>query len=506
LKSLNKNTKENDSSKQIIKSTSIVGGSQLIQIVLSIIRTKFVAVILGASGVGLMGLYITIMDVVRNSTSCGINFSGVRDIAEAKASNNSTSISKSVLILQRWAAGTGLIGLIITVTLCIPISKYTFSNSKYALSIALLSITLLLSSISQGQIALLQGMQHISSMAKAGIWGAVLSCVIAIPIYFFWGIDGIVPSLIIMSIVTVVISSVYVRIIKVEKVSLTAKQSFFGGLKMAKFGLFIVANSLVNTIMMFFLKSFITKKSGLHDVGLYQAVLTITNTYLGVLLNSLLADYYPRLSANAANKNEINRLVNEQCEITLLLGGPLMILLLSLSPVVISFLYSNSFLIAVPLLQWHIVGSFLVIIGWPVGVIFLGTGKGKYAFLTEMSLVILYIFCIMIGWNSYGINILGMAYCLKAAIGILIVLLLTKKLTGYTMSIKILKIIFFFSLLVSLCVVNLIYNRGVTVVVINSIICILASGFTFISLRKILNFKNIIQRFLIKIKVIQITR
>jgi O-antigen/teichoic acid export membrane protein len=487
--------KRKDSSKQIIKSTGIVGGSQLIQIFLGIIRTKFVAVILGTYGVGIMGLYLTVIDLVRNVTSFGINFSGVRDIAEAKSSNDIEKISKSIVILRRWAIGTGFIGFIILIALCVPISNYTFNDSKYAVNIALLSITILLSSISLGQIAVLQAMQHISSMAKAVIWGALIGSIISIPAFYFWHVDGIVPSIVLMSIISLFISWMYVRKIKVERVSLTLKQSFSGGMNMAKFGFFIVVNSLVNTVVIYYLKSYIAKKMGFEDVGLYQAVLTITNTYLGVLLNSLLADYYPRLSAVNKDNNQINKIVNQQCEITLLLGGPLMILLLALSPVVISFLYSSLFIAAVPLLQWHIVGSFLIIVSWPVGVIYLGKGKGNYAFFTEMFLLGLYILCITIGWKKYGINIIGIAYCIKAIIGMLIVLFITKRMTGFKMSFKIWKISAVFALLILLCIGNILFNHGGLLISINCIICCVACIFTFATLRKVVDFKDIFNSF-----------
>lgn len=487
--------KEQNSSKQIIKSTSIVGGSQVLQILLGIVRTKFVAIILSASGIGLLGLYQTTIDLIRMITSFGINFSGARDIAEAASSNDNQTISRSVLILRRWAIGTGLLGSIVMISLCVPLSKLAFNDTKYAISIAILSITLLLSSISQAQSTLLQGMRRISAMAKASLYGALFSTIIAIPLYFFLGINGIVPSLILISIITLSISWSYARKIKVDKISLTFKESFLGGINMAKFGFFIVANSLVTTLIMYLVKIFITKKIGLVGVGLYQAVWTITNTYLGVLLNSLLADFYPRLSAKNGNNFETNRLTNEQYEITLLLGFPLMILLFSLSPIVIALLYSSSFLGAVPLLQWHIIGSFLVLISWPSGVIFLAAGKGEYSFLGEMSSLAFYVLCIIIGWNSYGINILGVAYCVKAAFGILITLLLTKKLTGFIMSLKIQKIIYFYGFLMILNVVNMFYNKGIILITINCIICVSAIGFTYISLRKLLNFKNIIYKF-----------
>jgi PST family polysaccharide transporter len=49
--------KHDISYRQILKSSSLIGGSSLINMAIGMVRTKFVAVLLGPSGVGLMGVY-----------------------------------------------------------------------------------------------------------------------------------------------------------------------------------------------------------------------------------------------------------------------------------------------------------------------------------------------------------------------------------------------------------------------------------------------------------------
>ena len=60
------NIEETQSYKSIFKSTSLFGGVQVYNILLSIIKTKFIAVLLGTTGMGIMGLY--------QSTICLIPF------------------------------------------------------------------------------------------------------------------------------------------------------------------------------------------------------------------------------------------------------------------------------------------------------------------------------------------------------------------------------------------------------------------------------------------------
>jgi O-antigen/teichoic acid export membrane protein len=98
---------EGSSHKQIIKSTGIVGMSQVLTILIGIIRTKIIAVLLGPEGVGIVGMYQTTLTFIQSATGFGLGFSGVRDVAEASGTGDESRIATSIRILKRWAWITG---------------------------------------------------------------------------------------------------------------------------------------------------------------------------------------------------------------------------------------------------------------------------------------------------------------------------------------------------------------------------------------------------------------
>ena len=51
------------SHRQIFKSSAIIGGASVINVIISIVKVKLLAVLLGPAGVGLMGLYQNIMNM-----------------------------------------------------------------------------------------------------------------------------------------------------------------------------------------------------------------------------------------------------------------------------------------------------------------------------------------------------------------------------------------------------------------------------------------------------------
>jgi O-antigen/teichoic acid export membrane protein len=482
-----------NSYKRIIKSTSIIGGSQVIGILINIIRTKIMAVALGTTGVGLFGLYQSLLELIRNLSSFGINYSSVKDIAASRAVDDPLRLTRSIQIVKRWGVGTGILGFTIVLIFCIPLSLLTFGNKSHAAEIAFISISLLFTSIAQCQNAIMQGMQQISNMAKATIFTAFISTIITIPFFVIMGPSGIIITIILTSLITLVTNLYFSRNIKITKVKITNQESFASGLGMAKLGLFMVINSFLATATMYLTRRFLAAKSGIDSVGLFQAAWTISNIYVGIVLNAMLADFFPRLSSDTTDSIKMNRLTNEQGEITLILGAPLLILLLSISSIVMRLLYSLDFLPALPILRWQIIGSFFVLISWPIGVIFLAKGKGHYSVTLDVIGSIIYLLSSFIGFEKYGIKMFGIGYFIRAIISIPVSLIMAFKLTRFSFSKKMIELIFLYSSITLAYVIIWGFDAGY----FSHIMLVLLTTFTvFLSIKKlndIINLKKLLQ-------------
>ena len=66
-------------------------------------------------------------------------------------------------------------------------------------------------------------------------------------------------------------------------------------------------------------------------------------TYVGFLLGAMAADYYPRLTEVIHDKVAAVRLMNDQAQLGLAIGGPVLLLLIGLAPWVIILFYSKEF-------------------------------------------------------------------------------------------------------------------------------------------------------------------
>ena len=70
---------------EILRSSAIVGGSQVLNVAVGMIRTKAMAMMLGPAGFGLFGLYTAVSSLAQTIAGMGINSSGVREIAAASS-------------------------------------------------------------------------------------------------------------------------------------------------------------------------------------------------------------------------------------------------------------------------------------------------------------------------------------------------------------------------------------------------------------------------------------
>ena len=100
---------------QILKSSALVGGSSVLNIVIGIVRTKVMALLLGPAGFGLLSVYGSIVTLTQTFAGMGVNSSGVRQIAEAAGSNELGHIARITFILRRISLLLGILGALFLV-------------------------------------------------------------------------------------------------------------------------------------------------------------------------------------------------------------------------------------------------------------------------------------------------------------------------------------------------------------------------------------------------------
>src|SRR5205807_5724974 len=139
-----------------------MGGSTVANIAVNVVRAKAIALLLGPAGVGLVGLYGSILNLTHSVAGMGINQSGVRQIAEAAGSGETRRVARTAAVLRRTSMFLGVVGAASLAVFCRQVSQWTFGSREFAAPVALLPLAVLFTSISDGQAALIHGVRRIT--------------------------------------------------------------------------------------------------------------------------------------------------------------------------------------------------------------------------------------------------------------------------------------------------------------------------------------------------------
>ncbi|HLO60093.1 MAG TPA: O-antigen translocase [Bacteroidales bacterium] len=410
-------TDQQSSYRQIFKATSLFGGVQVFNIIIGVIRVKFVAVLLGTFGVGVLGLLNAPLNLIMSISGLGIAVSSVRDVSESYGTGDSRRIAIVIKTLRRWSWFTGMLGATFTLALAPLLSQWTFNNRNYTWAFVWLSITLLLQAINKGQTALLQGTRRLREMAKAAVIGSSLGLATSIPLYYWLGVKGIVPALIITAITGLFLSWYFSRKVVIDEVQISFRETFTLGIGMAKLGISMTLAGFIGSLSTYVLNAFIGNRGGVEQVGLYNAGWGVVGQYTSIIFTAMATDYYPRLSAIQENNEKIKELVRQQSETALLIITPLLALLIVTMPLVVRILYTPAFIPIVMFANLTVLGMQFKAISWAMGYIYLAKGNGKLFLTMEIVSGLIILLLNLVFYYFYGLNGLGISFIVSFLFG-----------------------------------------------------------------------------------------
>jgi O-antigen/teichoic acid export membrane protein len=421
---------------KIASTTLLFGSSQIVVMITSIIRTKFVALFLGTSGYGILSLYTSTIGLISAFSNLGIGTSAVRDLAEASASNQEKRIQKVVFIIRKLSWITGSLGAIMTVVFSVQISTLVFDTPEFWPGICWLSITIFLNQLSSANGAILRGLRRNKKLANANVTGALFGLLISIPMYYFLGNKAIVPTLIVSSFITYLRSWYFTRDIIINEDNIKGISVSSEGKMMIWTGILLSITTILTLTKALVIKLYIEKNGGINEVGLYQASFVIVNTYFGIIFTVMSTDYFPTLAANKENKVEVKAILNKQLVFGLSLLLPLISLFLLFNKQIISILFSNKFAPAESMIAWSILGITFKLFGWCHSYLLLSQGHNKIYFWNEFLAILITLFISIVGYYFFNLDGLGIGFMVGFAYYSIQTHLICNKLYGNYIDLK----------------------------------------------------------------------
>ncbi|MDE5887783.1 MAG: O-antigen translocase [Muribaculaceae bacterium] len=431
--------KEENSYSNILKRLSAFGGVQIFNILIGLIRGKFVALFLGPTGMGISSLYSSSTAPLQEICSLGLNLAVVKEVAGNK--DNPSSLPHILHVSIRLLLLTVVLGALVCCLGAPFLSKLTFGDGSETSAYLWLSIFVGLSIAGGGFLALLQGLGEVKRLSKASLVGGLSGLLFGIPLYYFFGDRGIVPAMIILSLATFLFYFISYRksMSRFPKKKLSSVSETESSVCLIKrllsLGFILLIGTLSGQLINYVINLFVRMAGSVEDVGLFQGANSITNQYVGLIMSALALDYFPRLSASCKEKGQMKEVVNRQTEIVMLVATPLIIALILTSPLIIRMLLSDKFLTVVPLMRWMGLGMLIQALAFPLGYIYVAREDRKaYVWMECVWANVCWLGCSVVFYYLYGLVGLGISLVVRGGIDIVINYIVCHKRYGFSYS------------------------------------------------------------------------
>lgn len=402
------------SHRQILRSSSIVGGASIVNLLLGLMRMKAAALILGPAGVGIIGLMQNFITACSTMAGMGIGPAANVQLA-AKRAERGDQGEDMVRRAMFWATLVlALTGAVVTWAARRPIARIAFGDETYSSAVGWLAIGVALMVALSSQNALLTGLRRIGDFGRVTLISGILATAASLISLFWLGSGAILFFVISFPLANVLVAAFYVSKLRkpvtafppLSALNAQWRELVFLGFAMMIGALIVAAGQLI-------VRALIKDELGLVELGQFQAAWTISMTYIVLILQAMGADYYPRLSAAMGDRSAARQLVNEQTEVILLLAGPALLVILGGAPWFLHLIYSSEFREAAAVLRWQVLGDLLMIASWPAGFVLLAGGDGRMfvatqAFAIAVFVLLTWLLLPVIGIEASGLAFLGM--------------------------------------------------------------------------------------------------
>jgi PST family polysaccharide transporter len=416
--------------RHILKATSLLGGASMITMGVSLVRSKLAAELLGTAGIGLMGMYLSVTGLALAVVNCGLAFSAVRELAEARGSGDKARMADTMVTFRRLTLALALVGTLGLALLAWPVSMLMFKSDDYVWSIVILAPCIAAGILGNYYSAIVQAAGKVSNLAAASVLGALLGAAAAIFCFFTLGKDGIVAAMVAGALIqTALIGWVCNSLNEPEN----AEKGHFSrqvAKHLLQVGGMVVGIGIVASLSQFSLRLLMMRELGESGVGYFQAAYGLAILCSTYIIGAMGTDLLPRLSAATSEPATMCRLVNEQTQVALLLGLPGIVGTIVAAPYVIPLLYASDFGPAVPVLQLMTVSVFGRLLAFPVGFILVAKKCVRITIGAEILALIVQLLVVWICMPVFGVQAASLASIAVYAIHTFVLYSASARLVG----------------------------------------------------------------------------
>lgn len=420
-----------DSYDRIIKYTGLFGGVQGIVTLITVIRTKLVATLLGPTGIGINEAYNRTLNLVKSTTDLGLSFSAVKKISEYYDAEEKQQVSDTICMVRSWGLITAILGFLVCILFSKLFSLWAFDGDRgYTLAFILLSPIIAFSAINGCETAILKGTRKLKQIAITQLITVIATFCISIPLFWKFKLMGLVPSLVMVSFASLLVTCIYS--FKSFPYRISFKKSILNnGFGTIKLGVYFTLASFFGAGAFSIIANYLMNHGNAEITGMYSTGYMFV-TYLGMFVFSAMdADYFPRLSTVNSDRKQVNSLANNQIQVTSLLLSPMVVAFIIFLPIVVIIFTTSKFSDSIPMAQYAVLSLATKAMTQPAAYISLAKGDSKTFLLQEFLYDAILVISVIFGFQLGGLKYAGVALAVAGLFDWIMVWLITARRYGF---------------------------------------------------------------------------
>jgi len=410
----------------IVKVFSFTAISTLVRMLTGFISVKVVAVIIGPSGLALLGQLNSFSTIVMTFATGGLNSGITKYISQYKKSASKTRIfiSTAFVLTVILSITCGLILILFPKY----ISTQIFLNANYSIVILIFGVTVVLYALNNLILSILNGYKEYKKYVQVGIVSSIVGLVFTIALVLYWGLNGaMIAAVTYQSIMFFVTIYMLAKLPWFRWYNLTAGFSFPVFKKYINYSLMTFVNVATIPVSQIIIRSYSIKYISIEQTGLWEAMNRISGMYLMVFSSSFLVYYLPRLS-------ELNESKAIRHEVITAFKFMIPVLTVGFTGIflfrhfIVRLLFTSEFYPVEDLFLWQLIGDFLKMSSWLLTFIMIAKSMTYLYVVTEISCYAsLTLLCLYFA-RHFGIIGITQAYMINYILYMILVLILFRKL------------------------------------------------------------------------------
>ncbi|HCG8449666.1 TPA: O-antigen translocase [Vibrio parahaemolyticus] len=407
----------------LIKTSFLTLIATAIRLISGLVINKAISVFIGPSGLALIGQFQNSLTVVQTIAKGGINTGVTKYTAEYKEEKDRKVLWSTAFSITILSSMTVSFFLFIFSK---KMSEYIFSTENYSYVISILAFTLILFTINQLFLSVLNGKKEIKKYISINISQSLYGLFSTTLLIYFFALDGALVALVTnQSIVFVIMISQYNKANLINRDILRIKFSKLYTNKLLKYSLMTLVTAFTIPVSSLIIRNYIGENLSWDEAGYWQAITYISTMYLMVITTALSTYYLPRLSElNSSRELKLELIQGYKFIIPLVVF--LSVIIFILKDFIVWLLFSEEFKPMLVLFKWQLVGDVLKIASWLLSYLLVAKAMMKHYIISEIVFALSLTVLSMVFVEKFGLVGVTYAYAINYVIYYFMMLIIVK--------------------------------------------------------------------------------